>query len=59
MQFLFDRGIATIMFVPGATLTVGSWLGLFPVHPVALLVAVPAMLLGGLGLLLQEFSKSS
>ena len=59
MRFLFDRGVATLMFVLGATLTVGSWLGLFPVHPLALLVAVPAMLLGGLGLLLQEFTKSS
>lgn len=59
MRFHFDRDVAALLFVPGATLTLCSWLGLLAVPPLALLMAVPAMLLGGLGLLFQEFTKSS
>ena len=58
MNILMDRGIATLLFVPGTVFVLGVWLDLFPVHPLASLVAFPAMVFGGLGLAIQHFFGS-
>ena len=53
MNFLFDRGFATMLFAPGTAVVLGAWLGVFPVHWALFMFAFPAMVLGGVGLALQ------
>ena len=57
MKLLLDQGVTKALFVPGAVVSLGAWLNLFPVHPLAVPLAVGAMVLGGAGLLLQEFLR--
>ncbi len=58
MNVLLDRGVATLLFAPGTAVVLGAWLDLFPVHWAFLIVAFPAMVLGGLILAVQYFFSS-
>ena len=53
MRFLLDRALCRTLFLPGASVSVGAWLGLFSVPPLIFLIAFLATVAGGTGLVIQ------